>query len=91
MNSFQFTPIEPQQLKEEIAAAVKGQLKLFIAEFKHLQPDEWMTREEVSKLLKVNISTVNNWKKSGKLVSYGIGSRVYFRRSEVEACLTVLK
>lgn len=91
MNSIQFTQIEPQQLTEEIATAVKGQLQNFFNEFKHLQPDEWLTREDVAKLLKVSISTINNWKKAEKLISYGIGNRVYFRRSEVERCLQPLK
>ena len=90
MNSFQFTQIEPQQLNDYITAAIRSQLKLFLDELKHQQPDEWLTREDASKLLKVSISTVNNWKKVGKLISYGIGNRVYFRRSEVERCLKTL-
>lgn len=91
MSTIQFIPLEPQQLQEEIANTVKGQLQQFFNDIKLRQAEEWLTRDEVAKMLKVNISTINNWKKSGKLISYGIGNRIYFRKTEVEESLQRLK
>jgi excisionase family DNA binding protein len=53
---------------------------------KHFQPkesNEYLTRSEVAEMLKINLSTVHNWTKNGKLISYGIGGRVYFKRAEL--------
>lgn len=44
---------------------------------------ELMTREEVCKLLSFNKTSLWKHTKSGKLKSYGIGNRVYYKRNEV--------
>lgn len=46
--------------------------------------EEYLTRKEVAKLCKVSISTVSNWKNEGVLNAYGLGSRVYYKRSEID-------
>jgi excisionase family DNA binding protein len=48
------------------------------------QPKEYYTREEVADLLKINLSTIHNWVKNGKITKCSIGGRVYFNRSEIE-------
>ncbi|MFM7023074.1 MAG: helix-turn-helix domain-containing protein [Flavobacteriales bacterium] len=58
--------------------------------FEPKSPAEYLTREEVSKMLDCDLSTVHNWTKSGKLIAYGIGHRVYYKRSEVEDALVRL-
>lgn len=45
--------------------------------------DKLLTREEAANLLKINTSTLWNWTKKGKLITYGIGNRVYYKRGEV--------
>jgi excisionase family DNA binding protein len=60
---------------------------------KNLEPKqatEYLTRAEVCSLLDIDQSTVYLWCKKGKLNSYGIGNRVYFKRSEVEAAVKPL-
>ena len=47
--------------------------------------DELMTRKEVAQYFKINIATVRNWSIQGILKKYGVGDRVYFKRSEVES------
>lgn len=53
-------------------------------------PEEYLTRAEVKELLKCDLSTIHNWCKKGKLKPLGIGSRVYFKRSDIEAILIPL-
>ena len=91
MSTFQFTTLEPEQLQSTVSAAVKFQIQEFLKNQAMPQEDELLTREEAAKFLKVNISTINNWRKSGKLKSYGIGNRVYFWRSEIEKSLKPLE
>lgn len=54
------------------------------------KPTEYLTRNELAELLKCDISTIHNWAKRGKLLAYGIGNRVLFKRNEVEAMIIPL-
>jgi len=38
-------------------------------------------------MLKCDLSTIHNWTVKGKLIPYGIGSRVFYKRAEVESAL----
>jgi hypothetical protein len=90
MQSIQFVATTPQELQNQINDGVKTQLQDFLKHFAPIQPKEYLTRVEVSKMLSVDISTVHNWCKSKRLNPLGIGSRVYFLRSEVEGSLKPL-
>lgn len=80
----------PEQLQEAILKGVKSQLEQLKREYQPKEPEEYLSRSEVAKMLKVDISTVHNWSKSGKLQRHGIGNRVYFKRSEVERAIIQL-
>lgn len=86
----QFIQYTPEQLQSEITNAVKIQLEEFLKHFKPIQPAEYLTRQQVAKMFDVDLSTVHNWCKNGKLKPLGLGSRVYFLRSDIEACLIPL-
>lgn len=86
----QFIQYTPEQLQSEISNGVKIQLQEFLKHFKPVQPAEYLTRQQVAKMFDVDISTVHNWCKSGKLKPLGIGSRVYFLRTDIEACVIPL-
>lgn len=45
--------------------------------------NELLTRDEVCKILSINKTSLWKHTKSGKLKSYGIGNRVYYKRNEV--------
>ena len=55
--------------------------------FQPKEPIELLTRNEVAAMLKCDLSTIHNWCVKGKLIPYGIGHRIYFKRSEIEASL----
>jgi excisionase family DNA binding protein len=67
--------------------ALKKQIKDLDQKFEPKEPTEYLTRKEVAKMLKCDLSTIHNWTTQGKLIPYGIGNRVYYKRSEVEAAL----
>jgi len=58
--------------------------------FEPKTPPEYLTRNEVADLLKVDLSTLWNWQQKGKLMPYGIGNRVLYKRTDIEAVLTPL-
>ena len=90
METIQFIQVTPEQLQQQISDRIKSQLEEFLKEYKPKQPNEYLTRLEVSKLFAVDISTIHNWCKSGRLKPLGIGSRVYFLRADIDTCLTPL-
>lgn len=90
MQTIQFIQYTPEQLQSEISNGVKIQLEEFLKHFQLKQPNEYLTRQRVAEMFDVDLSTVHNWCKSGKLKPLGIGSRVYFLRSDIDACLIPL-
>jgi hypothetical protein len=45
--------------------------------------DENLTREQVSKMLKVSMTTLFNWNRDKILINHKIGRRVYYNKSYV--------
>lgn len=87
MKQIQFIQITPQQLQDAIIEGVKTQLDNLKKDFQPKEPTEYLTRQDVSELLKIDLGTVHNWSKNGKLNPYGIGNRIYFKRKEVEKAI----
>lgn len=75
-----------EQLKT-LFQGLQSQLTELKQNFQPKAPTEYLTRSEVAEMLKCDLSTVHNWTKKGKLIAYGLGNRVYYKRSEVEAVL----
>ena len=90
MNKIQFIVVTPEHLTQNISKEVRIQLEEFLKRYKPKHPQDYLTRKEVASMFKVDISTVHNWCKSGKLNPLGLGSRVYFLRSEIENSLQPL-
>ena len=78
---------------EQIARLFDG-LQKQLSELKEnlqpVKPTELLTRNETAELLKCDLSTLHNWVKRGKLIPYGIGSRIYFKRVDIENALVCL-
>lgn len=90
MKSIQFVQVTPEQLQDAIIQGVKDQLEELKKSFQPKEPEEYLSRAEVSKMLKVDLSTIHNWGKAGKLTRHAIGNRIYFKRSEVERAIIQL-
>jgi hypothetical protein len=91
MQTVQFISVTPEQLQEAIIEGVKTQLQDLKKHFEPKTPNEYLTRVEVSEMLKIDLSSVHNWTKKGILTSYQIGGRVYYKRSEIENAIVELK
>ena len=91
MKNVQFIQVTPDELQDAIIEGVKLQLNELKKHFEPKIPNEYLSRNEISKMLKVDLSTIHNWSKKGKLKSYGIGGRVYYKRAEVENAIVELK
>lgn len=88
--TIQFIQYTPEQLQSEISQGVKIQLQDFLKHFTPKQPNEYLTRRQVADMFDVDLSTIHNWNKSKRLNPLGLGSRIYYLRSEIEASLIPL-
>lgn len=70
---------------------LQKQIQELHQKFEPKKPVELLTRKEVTMLLHCDLSTLHNWCKKGKLIPYGIGNRVYYKRSDIEAALVKLR
>ena len=82
--------ITTQQLAEAIAKLLHG--KDVTKDVENNEPNtessnDLVTRLQVCQLLSINKTSLWKHTKSGKLKSYGIGNRVYYKRSEVLAAV----
>lgn len=84
--TFELIPKAISQLQED-SLFIKNELANLKHNFQPIFPTEYLTPKEVADMLKCDLSTVHNWKKKKILIPYGIGSRVYYKRSEIEAAL----
>jgi len=91
MNELKIIQLDPKQLQDTILKGVQDQIQELAQHFQPKEPTEFLTRNEVKDFLKCDLSTVHNYTKRGKLKAYGIGNRVYYKRSEVEASLKPLR
>lgn len=67
---------------EQLADALRPLLQTTATE--PTQPEnDLITRAELSKLLSINYTTIWKHTRSGRFLSYGIGNRVFYKRSQV--------
>ncbi len=88
MSTIQFIGTNPTDLITELKNSLIPELTAQLsAQFQPKEPTEFLTRNEVCAMLKINLSTLYRWCKDGTLSSFGIGNRVYFLRSHIEEVL----
>lgn len=88
--TIQFVQVTPDELKNAIIEGVKLQLDEIKKHLQPIEPTEYLTRNEVSKMLSCDLSTVHNYTKRKILQAWQIGSRVYYKRDEVENSIVKL-
>tara|TARA_R100001377_G_scaffold76024_1_gene52785 strand:+ start:199 stop:477 length:279 start_codon:yes stop_codon:yes gene_type:complete len=91
MQTVQFIQVTPEQLQDAIIEGVKTQLQDLKQHFQPKEPKQYLTRQEVAKMLSVDLSTVHNWTKKGILTAHQIGGRVFYLRTDVENAIVKLK
>lgn len=79
--------VTPEKLTETILNGVKNQLEELKKDFTPKQPEDFLTRMETAKLLKISLTTVHEWANTKILKAYKVGNRTYFSRKEIESTL----
>lgn len=83
--------ISPEEFKEDLRREFKQDLKEQLQEFSKLfapkEPTVWITRQEAADLIGVSLVTIHNWTKEGVIHAHKIGTRIRFKKSDIENIL----
>ena len=79
--------VTPQQLTETILNGVKTQLDELKKSYSPKEPEDFLSRMEAAKLLKISLTTIHDWSNQKILKAYKVGNRTYFSRKEIEQTL----
>lgn len=91
MKTINFIQVTPEQLQETILQGVREGFKQFKKEFQPEVPDEILSRTEASKMLKITVTTLDRWTNQGRLKRFGLGKKIFYKRSQLEEALVELK
>lgn len=91
MEAIQILGTTPQQFQEDLINGLKTQLEELKNYIIPKKNDEYLTREQTAELLNVDLSTLWHWKKKEILIPYGVGNRVYYKRSDIDKAMVQLK
>jgi excisionase family DNA binding protein len=83
--------ITTQELTDIIKSSIIENLSSHPEKLVRYFPDEFLNRFQVAELLKISLTTLNDWTKKGYLKAYRIGNRVLFRHEDVLASLQEVK
>lgn len=90
-NSILLQDLTPQQLGNLIDEKLVNRLEELRKDLQNkVASDELLTRDETCVFLSIDSSTLWAWTNKQKVKAYGIGSRRYYKRSELLECLTLL-
>lgn len=92
MKEIVLIPIPIEEFENRIGSLLDKKLSEVrgINPSKQLQ-DEYLTRKETAKLLRISLGTLLQYTKDGDLTGYRIGNRVLYKKSEVECKLEAIK
>lgn len=79
--------INLHELLDQVGQIIESKLKQIQFPDNKLKDAEFITRQEVAKLLKITLPTLHEWTKLGWLQSYKLGNRVLYKKQEVEQAL----
>jgi excisionase family DNA binding protein len=82
-------PIE--ELTNRIAGAVLDQLRPHLNAPAAPSNEEFLTRKQTADILGVSCPTLLQWTRTGKITGHRIGSRVRYKRSDVDSSLVKIK
>lgn len=75
--------------QDQLVARVVSELK---NEYKQAPfSDYFITKRQLTELLTVSLSTVNNWTRDGVIQAYQLGGKIFYKASEIECAMIKLE
>lgn len=93
MSAIQIVGVSIEEFYSNLASLVRTVVKeeQKTSDRTNHESKKYLTRKDVARILQIDLSTVNNWKKSGKLKAYQIGGRILFLESELPESLKAIR
>lgn len=88
--TIQIQEITVDEFTDKVAEKLMLKMESYLKELATNNDNELLTRKETAKYLKINLATLWHWTNKGKLISYGIGNRRYYKKQEVIAHLILI-
>ncbi|HYC40814.1 MAG TPA: helix-turn-helix domain-containing protein [Chitinophagaceae bacterium] len=82
-----FTGFTVNDLLERIGQLIDTKIGILPTK-NQIEQSDYITRAEVSKILKISLPTLHDWTKQGWLIAYKMGTRVLYKRTEVETAIS---
>ena len=83
--------VNPDEFRESILAVFKQEIQTLKEDFKPPTLSEYLTRKEVSAILKVSEVTLIDWDKKGIIKPYRLGNLIRYKSNELEQALIRIK
>jgi excisionase family DNA binding protein len=91
MDNITLTQLAPHELRSLISDAVRETVQPIIdAAIAPPKNDDYLTRKQVCGILGVSLPTLLDWTRKGKVKGHRIGSRIRYKRSDVESSLNAI-
>lgn len=87
MQKIQLLELSIEEFQDIIKEAVEEKFNEAIEKFNKKEEVEFITRKETAKLLSISLPTLNFWSKRNIVISYRIGTRVLYKKHEIEKAL----
>lgn len=84
MQDLVLTSFSLSDLQSIIKEAIRTELLTGIKASAPAPADGYLTRKETAQWLNISLPTLHEWTLSGKLPAYRIGSRVLYKKTEVD-------
>jgi hypothetical protein len=81
--TIQITEVTMDELADKVADKLLLKIKSYLADLNKKEKDVYLTRKQTAKFLKISSSTLWRWTNKGKVISYGIGNRRYYKKQEI--------
>ncbi len=81
--TIQIQEITVDELANKVAEKLISKIEIYLNQYASKDAEIFLTRRETATFLKVDLSTVHNWTKRNKLIAYGFGGRVYYKKQEI--------
>jgi len=90
MQQLQITQLSPEDLKGLLKELLRSELDTLKEQIAKSKTEVLYTREETTERLKIDLSTLHRWTKSGKIIPHAIGTRIYYKESSIQQALVKL-
>jgi excisionase family DNA binding protein len=87
MQQIAITQLSPEDLKTLFKELLEKEISPLKDASAKKSVDPLFSRQEASRRLKIDLSTLHRWTRQGKISAHAIGARIYYKESSIQDAL----